>query len=244
MISFHANAQDRQLLRGNIITDSTDSSRGINIINLSSEKGTSSLENGYFELSARAGDSIYFSSVQFENKTIVIKAEDFQIGFAVKLNEKYTELDEVQIDDIKLSGVLNGDIDRVPKSVYDKYGFSYPTKLTPIEERKLRFASGSGGVDVVSMIVYSLNGQKKMFKKVVENSHLAGQVYEAYAFLPEEYFTENLQLPENEIINFLYYCMGFPGFKTLVSNEEKLKFMEFLNDKIEGFKELREIDKG
>lgn len=201
------------------------------------------MENGYFEIPARAGDSIYFSSLQFENKTVVLKMEDFDRIFTVKLYEKFNELDEVRLDNIKLSGVLSEDIDRVPKSVYDKYGFAYPTKPTPIEERKLRFASGSGGVDVVSMIVYSLNGQKKMFQEVVQNSRLSGQVYEAYAFLPIEYYTENLDLPEDEIINFLYYCMEFPGFDRIVSNKEKLKFMEFLKDKLTDFKKLREIEK-
>lgn len=241
--NFYTNAQQQKFLRGKIVSDSITVLSGINIVNLNNEKGTSSLENGDFEIPARPGDSIYFSSLQFENKTVVLKVKDFDRIFTVNLNEKFNELDEVRLDNIKLSGVLSSDVDRVPISVYDKYGFAHPTKPTPIEERKLRFASGSGGVDVVSMIVYSLNGQKKMFKKVVENSRLSGQVYEAYVFLPNEYYTENLDLPEDEIINFLYYCMEFPGFHQIVSNKEKLRFIEFLKDKLTDFRQLREIEK-
>lgn len=239
----NTDAQEIKVLKGKIVSDSITALSGINIINLTNEKGTSSLENGYFEIPARVGDSIYFSSLQFENKTIVVKTEDFRENFTVTLYEKFNELDEVRLDDIKLSGVLSEDIERMPKSVYDKYGFSYPTKPTPIEERKLYFVSGSGGVDVVSMIVYSLNGKKKMFQKVVENSKLSAQVYEAYAFLPTEYYIDNLALPEDEIVNFLYYCMEFPGFKRIVVNRDKLKFIDFLKDKIDDFKELREIEK-
>ena len=52
-------------LKGQIIADSI-AFREVNVVNLNSKRGTVNQKDGYFEISAKAGDTIFFSSLQYE----------------------------------------------------------------------------------------------------------------------------------------------------------------------------------
>lgn len=75
-----------------------------------------------------------------------------------------------------------------------------------------------------------------------ENSELKNLAYRGKNGLSLEFFMEDLILPEDEIINFMYYCARMPEFKTLVEKNSKLELMKFFSSKAEEFLEFRELD--
>ncbi len=244
LLLFQANifAQDIKVLNGKIIDQDSLPVGGINIINLSRGSGTSSLDNGEFKITAEINDSIYFSSIQYENKTIKVTALMLAIDNKVQLKERLNELDEVLIKDIDLTGHLANDEKNRELSVYEEYGIPFPKKPEPIISRQLRFMRGSFN-DPVSAIAYSINGKRKVMERAQELSNTQNLVAKAYGMIPLNYYTEELNIPDSEIENFLYYLAEFDVFKELVRVKNIFGLMDFMKEHSEEFLKIRKAEK-
>ncbi|WP_157514597.1 hypothetical protein [Christiangramia portivictoriae] len=231
-------AQERKVVSGRIISDSLIDKSGVHVINITAEKGTVTNETGEFEMMLKLGDSIYFSSVQFENEFKVIGEQQMKDGWTKLLYPKMNELAEVQLDNIKLSGVLGQDITRMPKSIYEKLGIPFPKP----RRTSLELALQANSNDPVSQVINMLNGTSKQLEKAEENAEFTEQVTKARGRMQDAYFINGLGLPENEILNFLYYCADFPAFELLLEGTEIFNLMEFFDEKLPEFKERRQLE--
>ena len=231
-------SQETKLLRGQIFSDSIPISN-IHVVNLSLETGTTSDSSGKFNMYARKGDTLFFSSIQYYHKNIIVKDSTFNSMLIVNLREKLNELDEVQLDDIKLSGVLSKDIDKVPKSNYEKLGIAFPKPRRTSLALEIHSASNGGNI---TTLLNTLNGKFKQLKKAKatgENSILVNKAFELFG---EIFFISQLGIPQEEIFNFLYYCSEYPNFSGLVEGESALLLIEFFKNHTESFKELRGLE--
>jgi len=235
----NSEAQERQLLKGQIIVDSIQNSSGVHVINLNAETGTTTDVKGKFKIPAKTGDTIFFSSVQFENKNLIIRSSNFESSIKVRLIDKFNELDEVQLDDIKLSGVLSEDVTRMPKSIYEKLGMPFPKpRRTSLE---LAIQSATSGGPLIS-VMNRLNGTTERLEKAEKNNQISILVNKGLNLVGKSFFINQLQIAETEIINFLFYCAEDPRYKKFVQAESLLKLIDFFNSKTDSFKELRELD--
>lgn len=232
-------AQERKLMKGQILVDSIKIASGVHVINMNAETGTTTNENGAFEIIAKKGDSIFFSSVQFENINKIVQEKDLNGIMQVRLIQKYNELDEVQIDDIRLSGVLSEDVTRMPKSVYEKLGWPFPKPRRSSLELAIQSANGNG--PLIS-VLNKLNGKEKMLEKAEENFETQTLVNKALNLTGQSFFTEQLLLNEKEVLNFIYYCADYEDFREMVNSEKVLEMVEYYKNKLDSFKELRELD--
>ena len=232
-------AQERQILEGVIVVDSIKDAVGIHIVNLNANKGTTSDSKGEFAIPSKSGDTLFISSLQFEHKTIIVQQSFFEEKLQVKLVEKFNELDEVRLDDIRLSGVLSEDINKVPKSVYEKYGLPFPRK--PRTSLELAVQSATGGGPLLSMI-NRLNGTTKKLEQAERNNELSNSVRKGHALLGTAFFVSQLEISEDEIENFLYFSSEDPEYTSLLNSENVLKLIQLLETKIEAFKELRGLE--
>ncbi|MDR5591850.1 hypothetical protein [Christiangramia sp. SM2212] len=232
-------AQERGIVQGKIIVDSIQMASGVHVINMNAEIGTTTNENGEFRILAKAGDSIYFSSVQFENINHIVKSSEIDTGINVQLIQKFNELAEVQIDDIRLSGVLSEDVTRMPKSIYEKLGMPFPKPRRSSLELAIQSASGNG--PLISAL-NTLNGKKEMLEKAEENNKTRIVVNKGLNLVRKSFFTEQLLLNEKEVLNFLYYCAEKEEYRELVNSKQVLELVEFFKSELDSFKELRELD--
>ncbi|HKJ48024.1 MAG TPA: hypothetical protein VJ973_02990 [Christiangramia sp.] len=231
--------QEREILKGQIIVDSLENSSGIHVVNLTAETGTTSNENGVFRILSKEGDTLFFSSIQYEHSKVVIKGSDFQQILEVSLMRKFNELDEVQLDDIRLTGDIAKDIDLVPKSIYEKLGMPFPKpRRTSLE---LAIQSAYNGGHLIN-ILNTLNGKKKRLEKANENNELSISVNKGLNLVGKSFFTSQLGIEDNEIINFLFFCADNPQYSRLVNENKLLKLIEFFENKIDSFKALRQLD--
>ena len=234
-----AKAQEREILEGRVVLDSSQDLSGIHVVNLNAESGTTTNADGIFKTLAQPGDTLFFSALQFEHKKVVVSKIDLEKGISVKMIEKYNELDEIRLDNIKLSGVLSQDLDKVPKSIYEKLGMPFPKpRRTSLE---LAIQSANGGGPLVSLL-NTLNGKKEQLEKAKKNYSQRDLVYTARDMLGESIFISELGIPQKEIINFLFYCSYDSEFSHLVNSEKLLELVEFYKSQVESFKELRELD--
>ena len=246
-------SQEVVLLNGEILTDSL-SAENIHIVNLTIEKGTTSDQYGRFQIYAKPQDSILFSSVQFQNRIIVIREDHITSGsIEIHLYPANNELDEVQIDNIKLSGYLGSDLSRIKYFDREKYGIPYPEKKLSQTERRLYTANAGitsrwqyigvllGGVPL-DVVLNDINGRTKYLKKLDKQDKLQIRVKEAIEFFGKGFFMEEFELPETEVENFVYFCAGDPEFEIIFRSENKLDQIEFYKNKIEDFINLRELN--
>ncbi len=242
LVFFQTKAQEVKILHGQILTDSL-SPNNIHIVNLSLKKGTTSKSSGEFDIPVRVNDSILFSSIQFQNKTIRIKEEMINSGrMEIKLYPANNELAEVQISDLNLSGVLSEDVSKL--RIFERQKFGIPYAVEPISqtERQLYTATHSAGGIPLDLLLNTLNGKIKMLKKVKANDDLAANVEKGMNIVGIEFFIKEFGLKENEVENFVYFCARDPKFEELLKSGNNLGQIEFYKSKIEDFINLRQLN--
>ena len=235
----NVSGQEREILKGKVIVDSLENSSGVHVVNLTAETGTTTGENGIFRILAKEGDTLFFSSIQFEHSRVVVNEVSMQQILQVRLIKKFNELDEVQLDDIRLTGDIAKDINLVPKSIYEKLGMAFPKPRPSSLELAVQSAKGNGPL---LTIINTLNGKIKQLEKAEENNELSIVVNKGLNLVGKSFFISQLGIEESEVINFLFYCAEDPEYSRLVGEKKLLKLIEYFETKIDSFKALRQLD--
>ena len=246
-------SQQTTLLEGQIVSDSILTAN-IHVVNLNLEKGTTSDISGKFRIYSRSGDTLLFSSVQFEKRKVIVTQTDIDArSLSVKLFPSRNELDEVRISDLKLSGYLNSDLPRIKYFDRQQFGIPYPEKRPSQTERRLYTANSNitsrwqyigvllGGVPL-DVVINDINGRTKYLKALDKQDKLQILVENEIDMMGRKFFTEDLGLPDSEIENFVYYCTDFPEYKNLISDSNRLNLIEFYSSKLDDFINLRQIN--
>lgn len=221
-MNFHSYGQDTTLLKGRIIADSLNGT-SIHIVNLNKNFGTTSSPTGEFEISVSNKDTVFFSSIQFEEHQVIINRQTMEEGFLlVKLTEKTNELEEVYLRNHSLTGNLKVDISNL--RIFDQalLGFAFSKPLS-IEERRLKSAK-SGAVNNLFNYISGKTTNLKNIIKIESQKGLAQKGMEAFV---NASFTNNLDIPENQILDFIYYCMENPNFHILLLPQRGLELIEY-----------------
>ena len=79
LFSVNLKAQETSLLKGQIISENKDV-QNVHIVNLTQETGTTSDVKGEFFIGAAINDSLFISSVQFQNRTVVVRQNMIESG--------------------------------------------------------------------------------------------------------------------------------------------------------------------
>lgn len=240
LIGVNAQGQERRVLKGQVLVDSLRDLQGIHIVNLTAETGTITNEFGQFEILARVGDSLFFSSVQYEYKKVAIRKSSFETNFSVSLRERLNELDEIKIDDIRLSGSLTHDIEKVPKSIYTKLGWGFPKAPQTSLEMAIQSSGNSGG-NPIGFLLNTINGKIRELKKAEENNQKMLIVEKAFRLLGKNYFQTIINIPENEIQNILFFNADKPEFRVLVMEKDLLAIMELMEQSLSEFLLVRKL---
>ena len=219
-------------LKGEVRADSL-SGFEIHILNITQTRGTTTSITGEFEIEVMVNDTLIFSAIQFEQVKLIITPEIIDEKFLViKMEERINELEEVQISNVSLTGNLQHDISEIEKYSKEDFGLSYSTTkpLTSIE-RKLHTAQ-SGEIDALLNLI---SGRTKMLKTAKENEETLGMVERAITIFSTSFFVNNLQIPENKIKAFLYFCTEDSHFRELMSNSRRLELLEYFQRSAPGF---------
>lgn len=212
------------ILRGKIVTGGLDDT-SIHVINTTQNTGTTSGANGAFDIKVKENDTILFTAVQYERLEIIVSAEIYREKFlTVVLTEAVNQMEEVNVSNVGLTGRLNTDLDQI--KTFNKYNLGIPisTKPLPTQQDRRIYTATSTSLDLLLNV---LSGRLKKLKEEREISQLMALVRRAGDALPEDFFTEYLQLEENDIVNFLYYCAENSDLRAELSTGNKLALMEY-----------------
>ena len=119
-----------------MLRDSTSLLKNIHVVNLNTEKGTFSNDYGQYRIVVSLGDTLRFSSVEYET---VKKTITDRIYFSKKLNlvleNKNYVLNEVVVKEHDLTGNLSIDRKKVPKDTIATMGKNLSNLIDDISKK-------------------------------------------------------------------------------------------------------------
>lgn len=97
---------------------------GVNIVNLNSVKGTTTNKEGEFKITAKVNDTLHFSYLGFKSIKVRVTNDWLKFGSAeITLTVLHEALEEVVVNQLRLTGYLEVDIEQVPLP-NDNYRYS------------------------------------------------------------------------------------------------------------------------
>ena len=240
MTSVTTHAQKVEL-SGKII--SNGELEGIHVINKTSYRYATSDEKGFFIIEGKVSDSIYFSSIQYLPKTIVLTAQQINSkSITVSLSESINVLDEVMVGTI-LTGNLNSDItNSEAERPIDFYDLGIPGYTGPrmnLAERRLFEADDGPLIAGTGVNFYKflnmISGRTKMLKKQLKLDNDKRTIQHIKDVVGPLFFKTN-ELKEEKRMEFYYFCADAPDFQQRCRGRSDVEIFQFLEGKLEAFK--------
>lgn len=109
-----------------VIAGTEDPLESVNIVNLNQVLGTATNRNGEFEISAKANDTLHFSYLGYKSIKVRVTNDWIKYGAAttIEMTELALALEEVVVNQLKLTGYLEVDIKQVPINQSVRYSIS------------------------------------------------------------------------------------------------------------------------
>lgn len=126
IVSAFCYAQEQTTVTGIVVNAADDSPlESVNIVNLNQVRGTSTNLDGEFLIRAAVNDTLHFSYLGFKSIKVRVTNDWIKFGSSkIELTELAFALEEVVVNQIKLTGYLEVDIKQVPINTGYRYSIS------------------------------------------------------------------------------------------------------------------------
>ncbi|MEG9329112.1 carboxypeptidase-like regulatory domain-containing protein [Salinimicrobium catena] len=240
---------DRREVEGNIKVPKGAETEGITIYNKSSGHGTVSSQKGHFQLKVKAGDSIYFSAVQYGELLVVVDEEIVKTEqLNVEISEGINELPEVVVRPHDLTGNLETDAENIevveielPPMNFNFNDYEMrPDMQSGVENaavggKKMRYGVNIFGIleKVVNLVI---SKKEKPWKApLISRIELERSLRASY---DNAFFEDSFGLPAEQISNFMdfIYEKEFP--EELLQKGKDMDRLQYLMEESEEFRNL------
>lgn len=233
--------ENRTLISGTIRND-TLGIENAHVINKTSNKGSITNKLGQFKISAKKGDTLIISDIQYQGVIIVLNARQIKdANLDIELEVLTNELEEVVLRQYgnmaKELGLPNAG--KKPLSKVERNLNAYSQKSTPmVILQALLFKPG--GIDDIYNIVSGNRKRDRKLKKLIDedfrqeqNNTIGTQIR---AYLKDDFFIKEVKIPEELIEPYIRYCMS-KGLPRLYREERLIEVIDiFLKNKEEFMK--------
>lgn len=201
------------------------------VTNLSTHKTTLTNYNGEFEILAKEGDIIRFTSIISERKDIKITAEMLGNRNFVELKHAYTEIPELVIK-FKPTGNLRADAAKLKSAeksleiakivgLPQRNPNATPNTLPPM-------ALAGGGVSISLDSIYDLiSGEHKKKLRQQKYEKMIRHTTTIRNYYGEEYFTK-MKIPTKMIDNFLQFVYGSENLDYYIQENQLEKVKPYI----------------
>lgn len=196
-----------QYLSGHVVDTSGIALSDIHILNKSLKKGTTTNQNGNFEIVIRLGDTLEISSVQYINIHKIVKRKDIGKPIQIVMHKNNRILSDIVLMPRPLfldtTSRAQGDIDLKLPFKNNIVKRPYIDRQYDVLKPKAQFY----GIGVSASFLGSFTKEYKEIKtlKIVkeEDSHRD----RLYNYFEESFYSKTLRIPENKSILFIDYCL-------------------------------------
>ncbi len=249
---FQMNAQGlkRVEVKGKVVVDSDDVI-GITVFNSSSNKGTTTDENGEFTIAVALNDRVEFGALQFKDFEIVI--DEYVIAskkLTVFLVEEVNKLDEVVILPYDLTGNLTLDVESVRTfnpnmdpiyfGIDNVHEYEFSDDIRSQSDNIAMHSQSQtmqNGLNVINVVGFLL---KPLFKSKGERASTRSNVPDIPTSTFKDHYTEeflyqNFKIPKDRINEFIIYVEDHGLDYSLLDKGNELEFLEFISQKSKQF---------
>lgn len=119
-------AQEPTFVTGAVHSTSTNETlEGVNIVNLNQVIGTTTSQKGEFQIKAKANDTLHFSFLGYKSIKVRVTNDWLKFGQTkIEMTELALALEEVVVNQLRLTGFLEVDIKQVPVKTNYRYSIS------------------------------------------------------------------------------------------------------------------------
>lgn len=228
------------IVTGNVLNDNTlQPLYSVNIINVNSVKGTVSNEKGYFEIEARANDTLHVALMGYKSIKIKVTNDWIKNKYTqIKLIEKAFELDEVVVRAYNLTGYLEIDAKLIPTKDNYRYNIAGLNRGYEVGETSPNaFSRVLGSIFNPADALYNIFGKKpKELKRLREmkKDDTVRKLLESK--FDRETISALLGVDKNEIPEILARCNYSESF---IKTANDLQIMDAISTCYEEYKVLK-----
>lgn len=220
-------------LRGHVVNDSLKIDNGL-VFNVNAKTGAIISPKGYFTILAKVNDTLVFSSLAFKTKKIKLSSSDFSsTHLRVKLEIFAKQLVEVVVYAKKATHPIEGNTQAIVDKKYFDDDKSSPKNITLLPDGTI-----VNGIDFVRLyrdvlkILKKNNPERTDF---ISPMNFTEAVMKKVSFT---FFTNTLNLVEDEIGLFLIFCENDSKSKTVLKSDSKIELIDFLVSKNKEFQKI------
>ena len=223
-------SQDRELIQGKVIYRNIDVPAA-NVINNTAQSSTITNDQGEFEIYAKEGDEIIFSSVQYIIRTVRVNKEILKNKrIIVQINQRVRELDEVVITPDDTQKFL--DLKEEQFKGFD-YIADKSTKIQNVLTDNRQVVNGLNFVNIFKLLSSIVDAKSDEEKLNIIPSEVLPYVLE------ENFFSGVLELKSFEINDFLSKLDSDTEMKNLILEKNQFLIIDYLLIKADTYKNLR-----
>jgi hypothetical protein len=244
-------SQQRRALIFGKVSDSLSSVKNANIINLKTNQGTFSSDNGEFKMFVKEGDSLRISSIQHITKYIIIyKNYINNKSVNIKLRYNTVTLDTFELKRHNLYGRLSIDAKSVPTDKKD----SLLRLIMDFSKVNMKIIEGDDEIDKMKPpinnvdptaafagagagIVMPFKSSERLWALRKELSRKKAFPYKILSELGEKFFFKELKIPVNSYFHFLEYCNPL-GIEALHKNGKFLDIIKIFQTESKTYLEI------
>ena len=234
---------------------------GTHVINQSTQRATTTDNNGFFTIPVRLNDTLVFSAVQYKRKEIVVGLAVLESKLLfVPLVDMLTELDEVIVRPYNLSGELDRDVgNKKLEPVVTASTLGLPNAYVTVKtqnERKL-FEADNGRFIMVEfdsmfympMVMINLNkilnrvtGRTQKLKSLIAVDEKIALLERVRSHFADSMYVKELEIPVDKVMEFLYFCEADSLFQITVVTNDPLGMWELLKLKSASYRKENNLD--
>ena len=223
-------SQNRELIQGKVIYRNIDVPAA-NVINNTAQSSTITNDQGEFEIYAKEGDEIIFSSVQYIIRTVRVNKEILENKrIIVQINQRVRELDEVVITPDDTQKFL--DLKEEQFKGFD-YIADKSTKIQNVLTDNRQVVNGLNFVNIFRLLSSIVDAKSDEEKLNIIPSEVLPYVLE------ENFFSGVLELESFEINDFLSKLDSDTEMKNLILEKNQFLIIDYLLNKADTYKNLR-----
>ncbi|WP_372756931.1 carboxypeptidase-like regulatory domain-containing protein [Mariniflexile sp.] len=237
-ISSISMAQELNSVMGVVVNASNgESLENVNIVNLNQVIGTATGKEGSFQIKAQVNDTLHFSYLGFKSIKVRVTNDWLKFGSSkIELTELALALEEVVVNNIKLTGYLEVDIKQVP-IINNNYRYSISGLTSGYEAGKTSTISKIVGslfnpVDFLHRMFGKNPNEMRKLKKMKEDDEIRNLLASRF---DREMLLALLQVDRVDLDEIVSQCNYSKGF---IQTANDLQILDAISECYEEYKVL------
>lgn len=226
-------------VKGTIISSTTEGPLSeVNIVNINQVVGVASNDDGEFEIKAKVNDTLHLSYIGYKSIKVRVTNDWLKFGNTeIAMTELALALEEVTVNQLKLTGYLEVDMKQIPIQSNNRYrisglpGHAYEGGKTNIATKVL------GAIFNPADFLYNMFGKKPnemhKLKKMKEDDEIRNQLAKRF---DREMLLVLLQVTKfdlDEIVNQCNYSKDF------INTANDLQILDAISECYEEYKVIK-----